>query len=276
MYVYTLSRDEGNSQRVLNNGRDFQSRNERWLPALEFLTTYDSSGRLHGDCDDIAIAFAYIAQLQGKQGFTLSTATSTSREGRISTSGHALAAWIDNQPPPGSLTLVDTTGEQGSQAWLRVTQRNPGESDEALLKRAYQSVDVGHTRPFDASALTVTIVEPNGDAYDLPGNVAFCRQQSRLQELLQARNYRGVIAIYDQEIARSPANLDLRLGKIQMLILAGASQSEVTAVTSNLRGVSGAGPFNYYVYTVTKRLLLEQRPPYVAEHNALVDHFNRS
>ncbi|HRH94202.1 MAG TPA: hypothetical protein PKV72_06770, partial [Candidatus Peribacteria bacterium] len=264
MFTYTQARDMGQRQRIVNAGRDRYEQNEKWVPPLEFLTTYDAGGKLHGDCDDIALAFAYIRQLQGKPAFAIETSTSeTGALGGLQGKGHVLCASFE---PDGSVHIIDTTGIEGkTDATVQITQRRPGETDEQLLARAYQTA-TNSGRRFDSSAVAGVISMPNGDGFNLPGNLAFVRRHNEIQPMLEARNYRGVLGIIDQEIARDPTNLSLRLSKIQMLVLANAGRSEITAVVDALKGppaVERHTPFNQYSVNTTRRVLLEQSPQYV-------------
>lgn len=273
MFNYTQARDIGQRQRMVNAGRERYENNEKWIPPLEFLTTYDASGKMHGDCEDVALAFAYIKQLQGKPAFALETSTSTrDASGGLHGRGHALSASFE---PDGSVHIIDTTGIEGrSSASVQITQRQPGETDEQLLTRAYRSAtDSG--RQFDPRAIYGVISMPNGDGFNLPGNLAFVRRHIELQPMLEAGNYRGVLGVIDQEIARDPTNLNLRLSKIQMLVLANAPRSEVTAVINALAGppkVEKPTQFNVYSVNITHRILLEQSPQYGEEHLKLTAH----
>ena len=272
MFRYTRDRDQGQRQRMINKGPDAYEPNERWVPPLEFLTTYNSEGRMYGDCDDIGLAFAYIAQLQGKAAFAIETSTSTrdASTGALDGKGHVMAAWFEAD---GSLRIVDTTGNGRRQAGIQVVQRRPGETDEQLLERGYQEGRVG-PNPIDTRSLSTVISLQDGSGVNLPGNLALCRRHAELQPLLEARNYRAVIAIVDQEIARAPSSLDLRLAKIQLLMLAGAPRAEVRSVVRNLSGVDRHTVFNQYAAATARNVMLNPRPQYVWECNMLTAHCN--
>lgn len=272
MFVYTTSRDTGSSQRMINNGPGHREPDERWIHPLEFLTTPNSDGKLHGDCDDVALLFAYIAQLQGKNGFALERSIAKMvGSNRVEGTGHAMAAWFESD---GSLSIVDTTGVEGrSQASIQRVQRRSGETDEELLERGYKTTRQ-NPKPIDARSLSTVISLRNGDGVNLPGNLSLCRRHAELHPLFESADYRGVLRIVEEEIARDPANLNLRLAKIQVLLLANAPRSEVTAVTSALSGVATHTSHNMYAVHMTRRALLQQSPQYVVEAAALTRHCN--
>jgi hypothetical protein len=272
MFVYTTARDTGSSQRMINNGPGHREPDERWINPLEFLTTPNAQGELCGDCDDIALLFAYIAQLQGKQGFAFETSTSRYvSPNRIEGSGHAMAAWFESD---GSLRIVDTTGIRGrTNATIQTIDRRPGETDEQLVERGYRESRTNPT-PLDARTLYTVISLRNGDGVNLPGNLSLCRRHAELQPLFESGDYRGVLRIVEEEMNRDPSNLNLRLAKIQTLLLANAPRSEVTAVTSNLSGVGTHTSYNMYAVQMTRRALLQQSPQYIEEVAALTRHCN--
>lgn len=257
---------------MLNNGPGHREPNERWINPLEFLTTPNAQGELCGDCDDVALLFAYIAQLQGKQGFAFETSTSRYvSEHRIEGNGHAMAAWFEND---GSLRIVDTTGIRGrTNATIQIVERRTGETDEQLLERGYRESRVNAT-PLDPRSLYTVISLRNGDGVNLPGNLSLCKRHAELQPLLESSDYRGALRIVEEEIARDAGNLNLRLAKIQLLLLANAPRSEVTAVTNNLSGVTTHTSYNMYAVQMTRRALLQQSPQYVEEAAALTRHCN--
>lgn len=237
----------------LNNLRD----TDPWVPPLRFMTTYNSNGKMFGDCEDLAFFATHIARLQGKSAFSAGIGSNVGERRTDGTfrlradGGHVFTGWFE--PGTGGrrvLKLVTTRGINTAagapigQAGMFTATANAGESDAQLLTRLYNevagvstTVPVG-VRTLDTNHLQAMHVLTSGNGFIVHGNFNLLARHGELEALLQRTppDHMGVVRIVREEIANDQNNLGLHASLVQFLLLA----NERTAVDPALDGLLAA------------------------------------
>lgn len=252
MYEYDENRS-GTQARVinLNNAID----NDTWVPPLTFMTTYNSRGRIYGDCEDLAFFATHIARMQGKQAFSMGISSDVAERQSDATfklkteGGHVFTGWFEpgtNGRRVAKLVttrgILDSTNARAGQAGLFSMQANEGETDSQLLTRLLNqvaSVADANTVPaavrtLDPSAVQSMHVLANGNGYAIFGNLALLLRQNELEGFLDGTpaGYRNVTRVVREELARDQHNLGLHASLIQFLLLANDRTEVAAAVTA--------------------------------------------
>lgn len=247
--------NRGGRQRLLNYQRIEQ--NQLWQDPAAFLTTYDSNGRLTGDCKSVALAMRAILGLQGRDAVTVESSIiqPPDASGRMESEGHMATIWIETVSGRLVAHRLDTTEKNGGDASVLTIEGNPGETREQLIVRAF-SDGPDHTRLIP-DQLGLCRLRRDGWAVDLPMNAELLAQSAAIEQAIDRGDYDTILTIVREQIARTPQNLNLRLAEIQMLLLKRAVAADlataVTGIEMMIRDYPGSrtAPGNYYATRAT-------------------------
>ncbi len=262
MFRYSEDFNRDGNQRLLNQQRI--ERNQLWHQPAQFLTTYNTDGRIVGDCKSIALAMTAVLRLQGREAFAIesSAAQAPGETGAIRVEGHMAAIWVERSGDQVTVHRLDTTETDTSDASVISLQANPGESDADLIVRAFGH-GADHTKLFP-DRLGLCSLKVNGEAFNLPANLALARRAVALEQALHTERYDDALGIVREEIARDPQNLNLRFSEIQLLLLKHAPKPELETVIAAIETLtretptSRVNPQNFYALRTTVNVLKKE------------------
>lgn len=255
MVKYDTEFNRNGQQRLLNYQRIEQ--HQLWPNPAAFLTTYTADGHLMGDCKSVALAMRSILGLQGRDALIVETqsASAPDASGRIESTGHMAAIWIETVNGRLIAHRLDTTGRDGGSASLITVAGEPNESREQLIVRAFsEGPDHAQLPP---EQLGLCHLRADGWAVDLPMTASLLSQSAAIERALDGNNWDAILAIVRDEITRTPQNLNLRLAEVQMLLLKRVTAAELEPAITAIEAMTRANPStrtvptNYYASRAT-------------------------
>lgn len=234
MVKYDESFNAGGRQFILNLNRIDQ--NQLWHDPRVFLTTYDSDGRIVGDCKSVALAMRSVLRLQGRDAVAIESdvAQPPDAAGRITTRGHMETLWFDTVNGRLAVHRLDTTGRDGSAASVTTFEANPGETREQLIVRAFATNEGADPITLSAEHVGLCFLRRNGAAVNLPVTVGLLAQAQPLERAVETGDYDAALTSVRAEMARTPDLLNLRLCEVQLLLLKSASPADLEPIIASI------------------------------------------